>query len=65
MKVDKFLFLVHFVVMDMDEDNEDPLILGRPFMKNSKVMIDVVAILFHCKIPILISFCLTFWLLST
>ncbi|XP_028187410.1 uncharacterized protein LOC114374021 [Glycine soja] len=40
-KVDKFLFLVDFGAMDIDEDNEDPLILGRPFMKNSKVMIDV------------------------
>ena len=40
-KVDKILFPVHFVVMDMDEDNEVPLILGRPFMKNAKIMIDV------------------------
>ena len=39
-KVDKILFPVHFVVMDMDEDNEVPLILGRPFMKNAKIMID-------------------------
>ena len=27
--------------MDMDEDSEVPLILGRPFMKTAKVMIDV------------------------
>ncbi|KHN34553.1 hypothetical protein glysoja_044932, partial [Glycine soja] len=40
-KVDKFLFPVDFVVMDMDEDNEVPLIFGRPFMKTSKIMIDV------------------------
>ena len=40
-KVDKFLFPVDFVVMDMDEDNKIPLILGRPFMKTSKIMIDV------------------------
>ncbi|XP_028206342.1 uncharacterized protein LOC114389812 [Glycine soja] len=40
-KVNKFLFPVDFVVMDMDEDNEVPLILGRPFMKISKVIIDV------------------------
>jgi len=40
-KVDQFLFLVDFVVMDMDEDSEVPLILGMPFMKIAKVMIDV------------------------
>jgi len=40
-KVDKFLFPVDFVVMDMDEDSEVPFILGRPFMKTAKVMIDV------------------------
>ncbi|XP_058722371.1 uncharacterized protein LOC131594295 [Vicia villosa] len=32
-KVDKFLFLVDFVVIDMKEDVDTPLILGRPFMK--------------------------------
>ena len=40
-KVDKFLFPVDFMVMDMDKDNEVPLILGRTFMKTSKMMIDV------------------------
>ncbi|XP_028220235.1 uncharacterized protein LOC114401853 [Glycine soja] len=40
-KVNKFLFPADFVVMDMDEDNEFPLILGRPFMKTVKIMIDV------------------------
>jgi len=40
-KFDKFLFPVEFMVMDMDKENEVPLILGRPFMKNAKVMIDV------------------------
>ena len=27
-KVDKFIFLVDFVILDMDEDVEVPLILG-------------------------------------
>jgi len=27
--------------MDMDEDSEVPLILSRPFMKTTKVLIDV------------------------
>jgi len=35
-KVNKFLFLVDFVVMDMDKDNEVPLIIGRPFIKTAK-----------------------------
>ncbi|XP_012845934.1 PREDICTED: uncharacterized protein LOC105965929 [Erythranthe guttata] len=30
-KVDKFIFPVDFVVLDMEEDKEIPLILGRPF----------------------------------
>ena len=40
-KVDKFLFLIDFVIMDMKEDVEVPLILGRSFMKTTKVLIDV------------------------
>ncbi|XP_020238435.1 uncharacterized protein LOC109817567 [Cajanus cajan] len=40
-KVDKFWFPVDFVVMDMEEDSEVPLILGQPFMKTAKVIIDV------------------------
>jgi len=40
-KVDKFLFLVDFVVMDMEKDTEVHLILGRPFVKTARVIIDV------------------------
>ncbi|XP_014489762.1 uncharacterized protein LOC106752565 [Vigna radiata var. radiata] len=40
-KVDKFLFLVDFVIMEMEEDENVPLILGRPFMKTTRVLIDV------------------------
>lgn len=40
-KVDKFFFLVDFVVVDMDEDRDVPLILGRPFMKTAQMMIDI------------------------
>ena len=40
-KVDKFIFPVDFVVMDMEEDLEVPLILGRPFMNTANVIIDV------------------------
>ena len=31
-KVDKFIFLVDFVVLDMEEDREIPLILGQTFL---------------------------------
>ncbi|XP_022637912.1 uncharacterized protein LOC106763487 [Vigna radiata var. radiata] len=40
-KVDKFLFPVDFVIMEMGEDVNVPLILGRPFMKTARVLIDV------------------------
>ena len=40
-KVDKFMFPVDFVVMDMKQDEEVPLILGKPFMKTARVIIDV------------------------
>ncbi|XP_014515649.1 uncharacterized protein LOC106773474 [Vigna radiata var. radiata] len=40
-KVDKFLFPVDFVIMDMEENGDVPLILGRPFMKMARILIDV------------------------
>ena len=40
-KVDKFIFLVNFVVLDMEEDEQVPLILGRPFLAISRALIDV------------------------
>ncbi|KAI5391416.1 hypothetical protein KIW84_076284 [Lathyrus oleraceus] len=40
-KVDKFFFPVDFIVIDMEEDDDAPLILGRPFMKTARMMIDV------------------------
>ncbi|XP_068492294.1 uncharacterized protein [Phaseolus vulgaris] len=40
-KVDKFIFPVDFVVMDMKEDEEVSLILGRPFMKTARIIVDV------------------------
>ena len=30
-KVGKFIFLVNFVVIDIEEDKQVPLLLGRPF----------------------------------
>src|SRR5262249_32175905 len=40
-KVDKFLFPVDFVVLDMQEDFEAPLIFGRPFLAITRALIDV------------------------
>ena len=31
-KMGKFVFPVDFVVMDMEEDTQVPLLLGRPFL---------------------------------
>ncbi|XP_073133836.1 uncharacterized protein [Henckelia pumila] len=40
-KVDKQIFPVDFVVLDMDEDYEVHMILGRPFLATSRALIDV------------------------
>ncbi|KAL5565133.1 hypothetical protein UlMin_028297 [Ulmus minor] len=40
-KVDKFIFPADFVVLDMEEDREIPLILGRPFLATGRTLIDV------------------------
>ena len=40
-KVDKFLFPVDFVVLDMEEDEKVPIILGRPFLATAGVVMDV------------------------
>ena len=40
-KVDKFIFRVDFVVLDIEEDKEVPIILGRPFLIIGRAIIDV------------------------
>ena len=40
-KVDKFIFPAYFIVLDMEEDKEIPIILGRPFLATGRAMIDV------------------------
>ena len=40
-KVDKFIFPGDFIVLDMEEDKEIPIILGRPFLATGRAMIDV------------------------
>ena len=39
-KVDKFIS-TNFIVLDMEEDKEIPIILGRPFLATGRAMIDV------------------------
>ena len=39
MKVDKLYFPADFIVLDMEEDREVPLILGRPFLATDKTLI--------------------------
>ena len=39
--MDKFIFLVDFVVLDMEEDQEILVILGRPFLATGRTLIDV------------------------
>ena len=40
-KVDKFIFPNDFIVLDMEEDKEIPIILGRLFLATGRAMIDV------------------------
>ena len=40
-KVRKFIFLVDFVIMKMEEDTQVPLLLGRPFLTTGAALIDV------------------------
>ena len=40
-KVGKFIFLIDFVIMKMEEDTQVPLLLGRPFLATGAALIDV------------------------
>ncbi|XP_052206778.1 uncharacterized protein LOC127811105 [Diospyros lotus] len=40
-KVDKFIFPADFIILDMAEDRDIPLILGRPFLATGRALIDV------------------------
>nr|GEZ35872.1 reverse transcriptase domain-containing protein [Tanacetum cinerariifolium] len=39
--VGKFTFLADFVIVDYESDPRDPLILGRPFLRTARALIDV------------------------
>lgn len=40
-KVDKFIFLANFIILDDEADIEVPIILGRPFLATGQMPIDV------------------------
>ncbi|XP_061371264.1 uncharacterized protein LOC133313865, partial [Gastrolobium bilobum] len=40
-KVDKFIFPMDFVILDIEEDTAVPMIFGRPFLATSGALIDV------------------------
>ncbi|XP_075507502.1 uncharacterized protein LOC142544330 [Primulina tabacum] len=40
-KVDKFIFPADFVILDMEEDQDAPLIFGRTFLATGRALIDV------------------------
>lgn len=40
-KIDEFTFSVDFVILDMEEDSELPIILVRPLLATAHAMIDV------------------------
>nr|GEW67211.1 hypothetical protein [Tanacetum cinerariifolium] len=40
-KVDKFVLLIDFVILDMPENSRIPITLGRPFLATTHAMIDV------------------------
>ncbi|XP_070056863.1 uncharacterized protein [Nicotiana tomentosiformis] len=40
-RVDKFVFLVDFIVVKMEENKEAPLILGRPFLETGRGILDI------------------------
>ena len=40
-KVGKFIFPVDFIILDMEEDSQVPLLLGRPFLAAGAALIDM------------------------
>nr|XP_009796530.1 PREDICTED: uncharacterized protein LOC104243084 [Nicotiana sylvestris] len=40
-RVDKFVFPMDFIVVNMDDNKEVPLILGRPFLKMGREILDI------------------------
>ncbi|GKD57700.1 hypothetical protein Tco_1291087, partial [Tanacetum coccineum] len=51
-KIDKFVFPVDFVIIDMPEDTKAPIILGSPFLATARAKIDVFSRRISSKIGV-------------
>ncbi|XP_062118325.1 uncharacterized protein LOC133831938 [Humulus lupulus] len=51
-KVEKFIFPADFIVLDMEEDENVPIILGRPFLATRHALIDVQKCELKLQVPI-------------
>ncbi|XP_022951570.1 uncharacterized protein LOC111454344 [Cucurbita moschata] len=40
-QVDKFIFPADFIILDYEADHDVPIILGRPFLKTGRTLVDV------------------------
>jgi len=40
-KVGKFIFTTDFIILNIEEDNEIPILLGQPFLATGGALIDV------------------------
>lgn len=40
-KVDKFVFPTDFIILDMEEDHQVPIILGRTFLNIARAIVDI------------------------
>ncbi|XP_050889298.1 uncharacterized protein LOC127094516 [Lathyrus oleraceus] len=40
-KIEKYVFMVDFVILEMPEDEDIPLILGRPFLETGRCLINI------------------------
>ncbi|GJY89830.1 reverse transcriptase domain-containing protein [Tanacetum coccineum] len=47
-KVEKFNFLADFIIVDFEADPRVPIILGRPFLRTEKALMDLDIQSFHC-----------------
>ncbi|XP_019234121.1 PREDICTED: uncharacterized protein LOC109214637 [Nicotiana attenuata] len=49
-RVDNFVILVDFIVVNMEENREVPLILGRPFLATGSAILDIQERLFMLRV---------------
>ncbi|GJX18844.1 putative reverse transcriptase domain-containing protein [Tanacetum coccineum] len=49
-RIGKFIFLIDFVILDIPEDDDVPLILGQPFLSTAHAKIDVFKRKFTLKV---------------